>query len=143
MLPQNTYTKIYATNDDYGNFQLLLYNEISNESLFFDGLDFSYKSSTIAPSSGLKELKGKNSPSNTAYEITAIRQSDDITFIKFSNGNLFQIHTMPNGYNGFIQVLSIYEKTKDSLISTPLGINSYEAALLRMDNAEECEIDIE
>lgn len=143
MLPQNTYTRIYTSYDAYGNLQLLLYNGLSNESLLFDGFNFSYKSSTAIPSSDFKEMKEAGTSLSPHYEVEAIKQSDDATFIKFSNGDLFQIHTMPDGNNGFKQVLSIYEKKKDSLISTPLGINSYKAALLRMDKAEECEINIE
>lgn len=143
MLPQNTYTRIYTNYDIYGNMELLLYNDFSKESLCFDGFNFSYKSLTAPPSPDFQEIKGKDITPNTVYKIEEIKQSDDATFIKFSNGNLFQIHTMPNGNNGFKQVLSVYEKEKDSLISTPLGINSYDAALLRMDKAEECEIDVQ
>lgn len=139
MLPQN----IYTSYDVYGNLQLILYNDLNNESLFFDGSSFLYKSSTTIPSSNFKEMNEKDASVSPYYEIETVKQSDDATFIKFSNGDLFQIHTMPDGNDGFKQVLSIYKKTKESLISTPLGINSYEAVLLRMSRAGDCEISIE
>ena len=143
MLQQKIYTKIYTAYDDYGYVQLFLYNHINADALSFDGLNFVYKSAVTNIPSGFKELTYASTPTDVIYEIESIKQLDDITFIKFTNGNVFQLHTMPYGNNGFKQVLSIFKKGIDSHISTPLGINSYDAGLMRFNKGEECEIEVE
>ena len=141
MLKQREFNRIYTAYHDYGYLQLLFYSSQNSQSLLFDGLNFLYKSIGNDIPSGFQEIKEGLSSSGSIYEIESIKQSDDITFIKFSNGDIFQIHTMPSGNDGFEQVLSVFTKEKDSRITTPMGISSYDAALKRLSNAEDCEIE--
>lgn len=143
MLEHKKYTKVYTAYDKLGNLELILYDDHTGGGLVFDGFDLVYKRSMAIPA-GFTVLAAPKAHAPADYEIEAIKCLDDVTFIKFSSEVIFQIHSMSDGGGGGTrQVLSIFEKEKDGRTSTPMGINAYEAALMRMRNGEDCEIEKE
>lgn len=142
MLKQKKFTKIYTAYDDYGYLQLLLYNGIKADALLFDGLNFIYKSSLSVIPSNYKELKYSRKSANTTYEVESVRQSGDLSFIKFENGDVFQLYFMMDD-NKSNQTLSIFQEEEHKRISTPLGISLYDSVLKSFNEAEECEIEVE
>lgn len=143
MVLQKKYTKIYTAYDDYGYLHLLLYNDINTNALFFDGLKFTYKPSLTNIPFNYKQLNHPaDKSSNTIYEIESIRQSGDLNLIKFKNGDVFQLYFMMDD-NMSSQQLSIFERERDSRISTPLGMSLYDGMLKTFSEAEECEIETE
>lgn len=142
MLQQKKYTKIYTAYDDYGYLQLLLYSDPNAESLFFDGLKFSYKPALTDIPANYKQLKYPKASANAIYEVESVRQSDNLSFIKFKSGDIFQLYFMMDDEKSN-QILSIFQKDEHKNISTPLGISLYDAVLKSFNEAEECEIEIE
>jgi hypothetical protein len=138
MLLQNKYTNIYLSYDNYGYLQLLLYNDINGDALFFDGFNFVYKSSLTNIPSNFKEFEYSERQKGI-YEIESVKQSDDLSFIRFKNGDIFQIYFMMDD-NKSNQILSIFKEVDHKDIITPLGLNSYDAVLKRFNDADECDI---
>jgi hypothetical protein len=142
MLKQKIFTNIYTAYDDYGYLQLLLYNNIKEYALLFDGLNFIYKSSLTDIPSNYKQLKYPRKSKNTTYEVESVRQSGDLSYIKFENGDVFQLYFMMDD-NKSNQTLSIFQEAEHKRISTPLGISLYDSVLKTFNEAEECEIEAE
>ncbi len=137
MITQRTYSNIYFShNESY--IHLLLYNNINGEALFFDGLNFVQKSAIKEIPAGYEELK--NTSGNASYEVEMVRQRDDMTFVKFANGDIFQLHYMPCGYGEIEQALLIFRKEEEHGIGTVQRISAYDAAQRRLIEAEDCEI---
>lgn len=137
MISHNIYNQIYLLEED-SFLYILFYNSHHNNALLFDGLYGSYSQSEL-----LKIPDGyhllKYDSSTTMYQIEAIKQEDDIFFIKLLNDDLFFVHTMSVGYTALKQVLTIYSKEKHSKICTPSGASIYDSILLRYNQAEFCE----
>ena len=144
-MPQKLYTRIYTAYDDYGYLQLLLYNETNGDALLFDGLNFVYTPLLTNVPSDFKQLKYPETimiNSSTIYEVEEIKQLDELTFIKFKNGDLFQLYFMMDDEKSN-QRLSIFYKVEDTSTIMSSGISLYDSALKRLKNAEDCEIQIQ
>ncbi|OJV43570.1 MAG: hypothetical protein BGO29_11590 [Bacteroidales bacterium 36-12] len=139
MLQQKEYTKIYTAYDKYGYLHLLLYNDTKTDALFFDGISFSYKPLLKMIPPEYSQLKYREKSLNTILEVESVKQSGDFRFIKFRNGDIFQIYFMMDD-NRSNQILSIFQEKEHKHIATPLGINLYDSVLKAFDAAEECEI---
>ncbi|MEO7533665.1 MAG: hypothetical protein ABIU30_07465 [Ferruginibacter sp.] len=81
---------------------------------------------------------------NGYMQVDSITQrDDDMTFILFSDGTIFQLYFMMDDENSN-QILSEFGKNDENLKSlTPLGITDYEAAVKRFESGEECMIKTE
>jgi hypothetical protein len=75
-----------------------------------------------------------DSPTNF-YQVEAIKQQDDVFFIKLVNEDLFFVNTMPVGYTLLKQVLHIYSKEKHSKISTPFYQDIVKPNFVNLNNS--------
>ena len=139
MLQQKKYTKIYTAYDDYGYLQLLLYNDIKADALIFDGIKFTYYASLPTVPTNYKPLKYPGKLIDATYEVESVRQSGDSGYIKFKDGDVFQLYFMMDDEKSN-QRLSIFQEEEHRSISTPLGISLYDSVLQAVNDAEECEI---
>lgn len=142
MIQSKNFTKIYRAYDGRGFLLLLLYNEINKTAILFDGLRFYYRSEMTSIPKKFNELDYSAKSKKKTFEVEAIRQTDFVTFIKFRNGDIFQLYFMADD-NKSNQLLNIFREEEDSGIMTPLGISVYAAAIKRCDEVEDCEINIE
>jgi hypothetical protein len=129
-------TNIYSTYNNYGYLNIILFNRVTKTGLFFDGFNFYYQTTIISITKEYKEIDYSLRLNNRILTIDSIKESWDIHFIKFNNGDIFQIYFMADDK----QHLGIFTKEIHSIIHTPLGINFYDAVLTSLDQAEECEI---
>jgi hypothetical protein len=137
MISHNNYNQIYLAEDD-SFLSILFYNSHNNNALIFDGLYGCYSQTELLKIPNGYHLLKYDSPT-VYYQVEAIKQEDDVFFIKLLNEDLFFVHTMPVGYTSLKQVLHIYSKEKHSKISTPSGVSIYDSILLRYSQAEFCE----
>jgi hypothetical protein len=130
------FDKIFFGLNGFGYISLLFHQNIKNYFLYFDGIDFYIKKNIDGLSATLSELKYDKNGENLFVE--RITQFEETTFIRISNGDIFQISSMFDDEK-ISQKLTIFnEKSKG--ISTPLGINAYEAAAKRAEEANQVEI---
>lgn len=140
---QTKYNEIYTGYDQYGYLHLLFYNKKDKVALIFDGIKFVYKYTFTNIPSCYKLFKYPSKESiDLFYEIESIKQLGDVSLIKFKNGDIFQLYFMMDDHNSS-QILSIFERERDSKISTPLGINLYDSILKKIEEGVECEIQID
>jgi hypothetical protein len=108
MISHNIYNQIYLSEED-SFLSILFYNSYYNNALIFDGLYGCYSQfEQFRIPDGYHLLK-YDSP-NTMYQIEALKQEDDVFFIKLLNDDIFFVHTMSVGYTALKQVLHIYSK---------------------------------
>jgi hypothetical protein len=139
MLHPQEYTNIYAGHNKYRYLELILYNGNTGEGILFDGFDFFYKNNLLSSLSGFTEIDySKKRHGHNNMMVTSIRQYDDVSFIKFENGDIFQLYFMMDDINR-PQQLSIFKKTESEQTSSDANI--YKAALERWGRAEECDIE--
>ncbi len=137
MISQNKYNQIFLAEED-SFLSILFYNSYHNNALIFDGLYGTYSQPELSKIPDGYHLLKYDSPT-TMYQIEALKQEDDVFFIKLLNDDIFFVHTMSVGYTALKQVLTIYSKEKHSKISTPSGASIYNSVLLRYNQAEFCE----
>ena len=131
-----TFTHLYSANNQKEYLDIVFFNQIAKTGLFFDGLDFYYRTNIISIPGKYKEIDYSFRLNNKILKIDTIKQSWDIHFIKLNNGDIFQMYFMADDN----QHLAIFTKERDSVIDTPLGINLYDAVLKNLNQAEECEL---
>jgi len=144
MLPRQ-FNNIYYSFDKFKRLNLLFQNDKENYSLYFDGHEFIYRPSLSNPSSNFNLLKHSIEKEDGDYiQINSITQrDDDMTFILFNDGTIFQLYFMMDDENSN-QRLSEFSKNDENLKSmTPLGISDYEAAVKRFDSGEKIVIKID
>lgn len=137
MIPHNIYNHIYLLEED-SFLYILFYNIHNKNALLFDGLYGTYSQFELLKIPDGYHLLKYYSLANM-YQIEALKQEDDVFFIKLLDDNIFFVHTMPVGYTALKQVLTIYTKEKHSKICTPSGISMYDSVILRYNQAEFCE----
>jgi hypothetical protein len=144
MLPRQ-FNNIYYSFDKFKRLNLLFQNDKENYSLYFDGHKFIYRPSLTILSSDFHLLKHSVKKEEGDYiQINSITQrDDDMTFILFNDGTIFQIYFMMDDENAN-QRLSEFGKNDENLKSmTPLGISDYEASVKRFESGEQSLIKIE
>jgi hypothetical protein len=135
------FTNIYYSYDEHNYLNIMLYNEVYNTAILFDGLAFFYKTGIKSIPDGFTELDYSLQSRGKILEVEAFKQSWDVTFIKFKNGDIFQLYFMSDD-NMSNQKLSILTKLNHDSIMTPLGISLYDSVTNNCRNAEECEVSI-
>ena len=144
MLPRQ-FNNIYYSFDKCKRLNLLFQNDKENYSLYFDGHEFIYRPSLTNPNSNFHLLKHSIEKEEGDYiQVNSIKQrDDDMTFILFNDGTIFQLYFMMDDENEN-QILSEFGKNDENLKSiTPLGISDYEAAVKRFEAGEQSIIKIE
>ena len=133
MISHKIYNQIYLLEED-AFLSIVFYNSHHNNALLFNGLYGTYSQSKLLKIPDGYHLLKYDSPTKM-YQIEALKQEDDLFFIKLLNDDIFFVHTMPVGYTSLKQVLHIYSKEKHSKISTPSGASIYDSTLLRYNQA--------
>lgn len=135
-----TFKQLYLAHDKHGLLNMLFYNDREATSLFFDGISFSLWSNENVIPPGFVAMKEVSNRPIENNQVVLIKQSDDATYVRMSNRDILQVHTMPIGYSELGQVISIFTKESSDEPDTPLGISRYAAAVERMDRAEDVEL---
>lgn len=144
MLPRQ-FNNIYYSFDKFKRLNLLFQNDKENYSLYFDGLEFIFRPFLTTLSSNFHLLKHSIEKEEGGYiQVNSITQrDDDMTFILFNDGTIFQLYFMMDDENSN-QRLSEFGKNDENLKSmTPLGISDYEAAVKRFESGKISVIKIE
>ena len=89
-----TFTRLYSANNQKESLDIVFFNQIAKTGLFFDGLDFYYRTNIISIPGKYKEIDYSFRLNNKILKIDTIKQSWDIHFIKLNNGDIFQMYFM-------------------------------------------------
>lgn len=136
-MQEREFNKVYYAVDEYGYIILIFYDNHSSSLLEFNGINFYQKNKFDVPSN-FKEVNCISNSTPYKTKIQGVKQSEDISFIKLDNGDIFQLYFMSDDENGQ-QIMSVFSE-KGNSIMTPTGMNSYEAVLKRFQEADEVEI---
>ena len=143
MLPKQ-FTDIKYRFDKFKRLNLLFENKQEKYSLYFDGFDFTFNPVLTTKIDEYFDLNNSINKEGDYIQINSIKLRDDeMTFILFSDGTIFQIYFMMDD-EASPQRLSEFGRHSDNANSmTPLGITQYEAAYKRYDSGVECKIRID
>jgi hypothetical protein len=145
MLLPKQFNNIYYSFDQFKRLNLLFQNDVENYSLYFDGVEFIYRAFLTGVGSNFHLLKHSIEKDERGFvQVNSITQrEDDMTFILFNDGTIFQLYFMMDDENSN-QILSEFSKKDENIKSmTPLGINHYEAAFNRFKSGRKDRIKIE
>lgn len=131
------FNNVYFGRDEDGYVNLFFENNFTEEYLFFDGINFSYKKAPHNIINKLSYLNNYQLDNNLFIE--KITQELDMSFIILSNGDIFQINLFQNYNDDKInQEFQIFNKTK--LSSSEFEVYNYNACLKRANETPDADI---
>lgn len=127
------FTNVYTYYDRHGYLNIILYNNNSKCNLLFDGMAFYNLQKLNSIPSPFKEWNNLPQVKENSFFVEAVKEADDIFYIKLLDDTIWQIYFMLDGTN--TQTLSIFKKNGNGRKILPIGISVYDAALNRYSEA--------
>lgn len=120
------FTNIYIRYTKDREINILFFNQKNKNTLLFDGWEFCLTTVCSFDQQLFVEFDYSKESKDEIFEIDSIRQDFDITFIKFLNGDIFQIYFMMDDIRSQ-QMISIIKKNE----------SGYSSALKRLEQSDE------